>query len=173
MFIRDLKQNYYEPACYAVWDFVDKKFSSASKRSDQETLSQNEPVAAPWCWWRQRVLQDHHPGKSNSEKSCEERSVQHIWNWQGRKIYEQLKLINKLYKLKCKLFFIARRSYKKISEWTFCLILRVLHFILAKRGQCQCQTYIQKRCTKNLGFQGQRSSLKLDLSTGLWLTQGW
>ena len=43
MFIRDSEQKHYEPACNAIRDFVGKKF----KRSDQETLPQNELVDLP------------------------------------------------------------------------------------------------------------------------------
>ena len=45
MFIRDSGQKHYEPACNAIRDFVGKKI--CFKRSDQETLSKNEPVDAP------------------------------------------------------------------------------------------------------------------------------
>ena len=44
--VRDYKQKLYESACFVIWDFVGKKF--CFKRSDQETLPQNEPVYAPW-----------------------------------------------------------------------------------------------------------------------------
>ena len=45
MFIRDSEQKHYEPACYAIRDFVGKKF--CFKRSDQKHYHKKSLLTHP------------------------------------------------------------------------------------------------------------------------------